>query len=101
MQYLTISMANCVANSSQVETDINTIKTQLMAFQAVNGRLSTVEEGINALITNPDLVNLHKWVQLATRIPTGPWGHFYQYGLHATDLTPKSGIYSFGPDGVA
>ena len=106
MLYLTMPIGNgqasiTICRASRTEADIDTIKTLMIIFDAVNGRLPSVEEGLNALITNPDAANLPKWRQIVEKIPNDPWSHPYQYLLLTTDSRPTFSIYSFGRDGVS
>ena len=70
-------------------------------FEALNGRLPTNEEGLQALLVNPDPANLHKWSKLIDTLPKDPWGREYQYFTRSSDGKLSYGIYSFGKDGIS
>lgn len=60
---------------------VQAIWTQLYTFELINGRLPAEDEGISALVVNPDPANLPRWKQLLNEIPIDPWGRNYVYRL--------------------
>ena len=89
-----------VAKDGRVVTDIETIKTQLMVYEAGVGYLPTTEQGLKALMTPPS-PKPRNWKQLFDKMPLDPYGKEYQYvqpGIH----NPNSyDIFSAGKDHIA
>lgn len=80
------------------QEDIVRIQYSLELFKKDNLYYPTTEEGLEALVRNPDpekYPNLKPYIQ---GLPLDPWGKHYQYlspGTHG-----DYDFYSFGPDGV-
>ncbi len=70
----------------------------LEAFAIEIGRYPTTEEGLEALIRNPDGIDRHGPYLKKTELPSDPWGRPYVYrcpGEH-----DDYDLLSYGPDGV-
>jgi general secretion pathway protein G len=89
------------AFDTRTKTDIQTISTQLLMYQGMNGFLPTTEQGLQALVTRPDTDPRPKqWRQGFPKIPVDAWGKEYIYvqpGKHNTD---SYDLYSAGPDRI-
>ncbi len=79
------------------KANIGAISMALQQFEISCGRYPTSEEGLNALIHQPE--NAKNWVgPYLTGFPKDPWGNPYNYqcpGQHNSDFD----IWSNGPDG--
>ncbi len=88
-----------IAKERRVESDIETITTQLKTYEMENLFMPTTEQGLDALVNKPSREPLpERWRQLFEKMPVDPWGMPYQYrnpGKHNTD---KFDVYSTGPD---
>jgi type II secretion system protein G len=89
-----------MSRSTRVQGDMSSLLTSLMVFENVNGRLPTAEEGLGALVANPDPARFPKWRKMLNELPRDPWGRPYQYVPHAPDGAGH-GIYSLGRDGIS
>jgi general secretion pathway protein G len=79
---------------------ISNIETALDAFEIQVGRYPTTEEGLNALVDQPNGAKDWAGPYLKQKIGNDPWAHPFIYkqpGVH----NPKSyDVYSVGPDGA-
>lgn len=82
-------------------SDMESLRMDLLMFEAINGRVPTHEEGLQAVVKNPDPERLKHWRAWRAELPKDPWGHNYQYVVAAPGGDQPFGIYSFGPDGVS
>ena len=77
------------------KTDISFFATALDAFDIDVGRYPTNQEGLNALLKNP---NLPTWKgPYLKQLPKDPWGTPYNYRLTTDTHTPIR-LSSDGPD---
>jgi len=77
--------------------DIRSIEASLLLFQVDNFMYPSSNEGLHALVKNPNADKYKYWTQYLKKIPIDPWGKKYKYlnpGLHG-----EFDIYSLGPDG--
>ncbi|HEX3620167.1 MAG TPA: type II secretion system protein GspG [Candidatus Udaeobacter sp.] len=67
-----------VARHLTVQADIQAIKTQLQLYESMNGFYPTTEQGLQALVTQPqnDPRPTH-WYQGFKALPKDPWGSDY------------------------
>jgi len=79
--------------------NIKHFDTQLQSFKMDNGKYPTTEEGLNALLSNPNPEKYKKYPKTPylnmKKIPADPWGNDFIYMKEGK--TPN--IYSMGPDG--
>lgn len=71
-------------------------------FEQDTGRYPRTEEGLQALIENPNVVNWHGPYLKSAAIPMDPWGNPYRY-TYPSQLTNSEFLYdivSAGPDSV-
>jgi general secretion pathway protein G len=88
-----------IAKDVRVEADIQSIKTQLQLYESVNGFYPTTEQGLQALVTQPQNdPRPTRWYQFFKELPKDPWGSNYIY--RCPGLKDPSGydLYSAGPD---
>lgn len=90
-----------VAKMQRVDTDFQTISTQLKTYQMSNRSFPTTQQGLEALVSRPTVEpKPRRWVQLMKTVPPDPWGKPYQYAYPGKTNTTFD-LYSFGPDGVS
>jgi len=79
----------------QACSDIATLSTAVTLFKLYNYKFPDNEEGLKALVKNPDPKKYSDYRQLLKKVPIDPWGHPYYYA------TTKEGfeLLSFGSDG--
>jgi len=83
------------------------IDTPLLAFKVNFGTFPTTEEGLLALIYNPNLgtddKSWHGPYLTTDDVPLDPWGHPYQYAYPSShgQKSGKYDVWSMGPDGIS
>ncbi len=88
-----------VAKDMAVSSGIQTISTQLRLYESMNGFLPTTEQGLKALVTQPDSdPKPTRWYQLFKELPQDPWGSSYIYVAPGRKNTTGFDLYSPGPD---
>jgi general secretion pathway protein G len=83
------------------QTIIGTFGIAMDLFEQDTGRYPRSDEGINALIQNPQIVNWHGPYLKTVTTPLDPWGRDYKYN-YPSELTSSEFLYdiiSAGPDG--
>jgi general secretion pathway protein G len=73
-------------------------KSALELFQSNCDRYPTTEEGLNALIQQPNDAPGWKKVLDSNHVPNDPWGNPYQYSCPGTHNADGYDIWSYGPD---
>lgn len=71
-------------------------------FEQDTGRYPTTEEGLLALVQNPQVTNWRGPYLKSATVPLDPWGNSYRY-TYPSQLTSSETLYdivSAGPDGV-
>ena len=87
------------AKSVAVKADIQSIGTSLMQYEAMNGFYPTTEQGLQALVTQPEAEpRPERWRQFYDRIPKDPWGNVYIYRCPGIRHPDKYDLCSAGPD---
>jgi len=84
------------------QTIVGTFGIAMDLFEQDTGRYPTAEEGLQALIHNPQIRNWHGPYLKSASTPLDPWGNQYQY-THPSELTSSEFLYdivSAGPDGT-
>jgi len=84
------------------QTIIGTFGIAMDLFEQDTGRYPTTEEGLGALIQNPQLANWHGPYLKSAVVPLDPWANPYKY-VYPSELTSSEFLYdivSAGPDGV-
>src|SRR3954451_21968248 len=65
---------------TKVQADVQSISTQLKLYESMNGFMPTTEQGIMALIIQPQTrPTPTRWYQLFKEIPKDPWQNPYIY----------------------
>jgi general secretion pathway protein G len=65
----------------------------------MNGFYPTTEQGIQALVTQPDKdPRPARWYQLFREVPKDPWGNDYIYRCPGLKNPSGYDLYSAGPD---
>ena len=89
------------AKQTAVRADVQSIGTQLMQYEAMNGFYPTSEQGLQALVTQPQSEpRPNRWYPFFKEIPKDPWGMPYQYRCPGIKHPDKYDLYSAGPDRI-
>jgi len=87
------------AKQTAVRADVQAIGTQLMQYEAMNGFYPTTEQGLQALVTQPQNdPRPTRWYQLFRELPKDPWGSDYIYRDPGLKNPSGYDLYSAGPD---
>ena len=88
-----------VAKTMRVQADIQAINTQLKLYESMNGYYPTSDQGLQALVTQPDTEpKPTRWYQLFKELPKDPWGLTYVYRCPGTKNTSAYDLFSAGQD---
>jgi len=87
------------ARHTRVQADVQSINTQLKLYESMNGFYPTTEQGLQALVTQPETdPRPTRWYQLYKELPKDPWQNDYIY-LNPGLKNPNAyDLYSAGPD---
>src|SRR5204862_7271121 len=62
-----------IAKTMRVQADVQAINTQLQLYESMNGFYPTTEQGLQALVTQPDKnARPARWDELYKQMPTDP-----------------------------
>jgi general secretion pathway protein G len=87
------------ARHTRVQADIQGISTQLRLYESMNGFYPTTEQGLQALVTQPDTdPRPTRWYQLYTEVPKDPWQSDYIYRCPGTKHPESYDLFSAGKD---
>src|ERR1700741_2660363 len=87
------------ARHTRVQADIQGINTQLRLYESMNGFYPTTEQGLQALIIQPDThPRPTRWYQLYKELPKDPWQIPYIYRCPGTKHPESYDLFSAGPD---
>jgi general secretion pathway protein G len=87
------------AKQTAVRADVQTIGTQLQLYESMNGFYPTTDQGLQALVTQPqDDPRPTRWYQLFKQVPKDPWGNDYIYRCPGTKHPDSYDLFSAGPD---
>src|SRR4029079_13960958 len=90
---------NAISTTCGVQADGQAIKTQLQLYESMNGFYPTTEQGLQALVTQPDKdPRPARWYQLFKEMPKDPWGNDYIYRCPGLKNPSGYDLYSAGPD---
>ena len=85
----------------RVQGDIQGITTQLKLYQSMNGFYPTTDQGLQALVAQPDTdPKPSRWLQLFDKVPKDPWQSDYIYRCPGLKNPNGFDLYSAGPDRV-
>ena len=88
-----------IAKAMRVQADVQAIKTQLQLYESMNGFFPTTEQGLQALVTQPQNdPKPTRWYQLFREMPKDPWGSDYIYRYPGVKNPGGYDLYSAGPD---
>ena len=88
-----------VARDMAVRADLQAISTQLKLYEAVNGFVPTTDQGLQALVTQPESEpRPTRWYQLFKELPQDPWRNNYIYKSPGVKNPSGYDLYSAGPD---
>jgi general secretion pathway protein G len=89
-----------IAQRTRVESDIESMKTQLQIYEVSNGIGPSTEQGLKALVDRPTGdPQPRKWYRVLPAVPIDPWGMEYQYRYPAIKSTRDSyDLFSCGKD---
>ena len=88
-----------VAKDMAVRADLQAISTQLKLYEAVNGFVPTTDQGLQALVTQPESEpRPTRWYQLFKELPQDPWRNNYIYKSPGIKNPNSYDLYSAGPD---
>src|SRR5216110_2943554 len=87
------------AKQTAVRADVQAIGTQLQLYESMNGFYPTTEQGLQALVTQPQNdPRPARWYQLFKEMPTDPWGNGYIYRNPGMKNPGGYDLFSAGPD---
>jgi len=87
------------AKSTAVRADIQAIGTQLKLYESMNGFYPTTEQGLQALVVQPDSEpKPTRWYQLFKDAPKDPWQTIYIYRCPGIKNPTSYDLFSAGPD---
>ncbi len=86
------------ARDTRVRADIQGINTQLKLYESMNGFFPTTDQGLQALVTQPDTdPRPTRWYQLYREMPKDPWQNNYIYICPGIKNPNSYDLYSAGP----
>jgi general secretion pathway protein G len=87
------------ARRTKVASDIQAISTQLKLYESMNGFYPTSEQGLQALVSQPESdPKPARWYQLYSSLPKDPWQNDYIYRNPGVKNPNGYDLYSAGPD---
>ena len=90
-----------IAKTMRVQADVQAIKTQLQLYESMNGFFPTTEQGLQALVTQPQNdPRPTRWYQLFKELPKDPWGSAYIYRYPGLKDPTGYDLYSAGADRI-
>src|ERR1700747_2054330 len=90
-----------IAKSMRVQADIQAIKTQLQLYESMNGFYPSTEQGLQALVTQPQNdPRPARWYQFFKQVPKDPWGTDYVYRCPGLKNPTTYDLYSARPDRI-
>jgi general secretion pathway protein G len=87
------------AKHTRISADVQSISTQLKLYESMNGFYPTTEQGLMALVVQPDSdPKPARWYQLYKEMPKDPWQSDYIYRNPGTKNPNGYDLFSAGPD---
>jgi general secretion pathway protein G len=87
------------ARRTKVASDLQAIGTQLKLYESMNGFYPASEQGLQALVTQPDTdPKPARWYQLYSSLPKDPWQNDYIYRCPGVKNPNGYDLFSAGPD---
>jgi general secretion pathway protein G len=85
----------------RIAADIQGIGTQLKLYESMNGFYPTTEQGLQALVSQPDSdPRPVRWYQLYKELPKDPWQNVYIYRCPGIKNPSGYDLYSAGPNRI-
>jgi general secretion pathway protein G len=82
-----------------VQSDVQTIGTQLKLYEGMNGFYPTTEQGLQALVVQPQSdPRPTRWFEYFKQVPKDPWGSDYIY--RCPGQKGRYDLFSAGPDRI-
>ena len=83
----------------RVAADLQGINTQLKLYESMNGFYPTTEQGLQALVAQPDTdPRPTRWYQLYKGLPKDPWQNDHIYRNPGLKNPNGYDLFSAGPD---
>lgn len=90
-----------ISKGVAVQSSLQSIKTQLKLYESFNGAPPTTDQGLTALVTQPQSEPRPvRWTQLLESVPKDPWGKDYVYLSPGRKNPTSYDLYSSGPDRI-
>jgi general secretion pathway protein G len=84
---------------TRIQADIQGIKTQLKLYESMNGFFPTTNQGLCALVEQPeDAPRPKRWYQLYSEVPRDPWQNEYRYRCPGNWHPDSYDLFSAGAD---
>lgn len=91
-----------VAKQVVVEGDLQNIGSQLRLYEALTGSLPSTEQGLMALVTQPQSdPKPARWQKLLDQVPKDPWQQDYVYVYPGKHNPQSYDLFSKGADHIA
>src|SRR5213082_844644 len=88
-----------IAKTMRVQADVQAMKTQLQLYESMNGYYTTTEQGLQALVTQPDMdPRTTRWYQLFKERSKDPWRNEYIYRCPGVKSPSGYDLYAAGQD---
>ena len=85
----------------RIAADLQGIGTQLKLYESMNGFYPTTEQGLQALVSQPDSdPRPIRWYQLYKELPKDPWQNVYIYRCPGIKNPSGYDLYSAGPNRI-
>jgi general secretion pathway protein G len=90
-----------VAKDTKIKSDLQTIATQLMVYESMNGFPPSSEQGLKALVQQPSSSPAPRnGRQVLKEVPLDTWGMEYQYGAPGKRNPDGYDLFSAGKDRI-
>ena len=88
------------ARITKARADVQAIETAIAMYRLDTARLPTTEQGLKALVTQPEDPTLRNWKPggYLARVSVDPWGNEYRYAYPGA-RGREYDLWSLGPDG--
>jgi len=88
-----------IAKGVKTRADIQTMRTMLLSYSAINGFYPTTEQGLKALVVRPETEPAPpSWRRSMDAVPKDPWGSEYVYRNPGVKNPSSYDLFSAGPD---
>jgi general secretion pathway protein G len=90
-----------VAKGMRTKGDIQSIRTSLLSYNAMNGFYPSTEQGLSALVSRPGSEPMPtSWKRLMDDLPKDAWGSNYVYRNPGRKNPGGYDVFSAGPDRI-